>query len=310
MTIVKIVRLCLARKKRKQDEKDRLRRRDRKAAKSACVPIRHPNYHKPDPMIYSQYYLMGLGLAVTWDNPDIELHKGGVAVSSGSIEADTDYEVVARLWNISFDAPVVGMPVIFTYLDFGAGTSGNPIGQTTANLSVIGGTQNPSFASVPWHTPKADGHYCIQVKLVWPDDKNPNNNLGQENLQIVKAHSPGNFRFQVRNADPITHRYHVETDTYTIPPLIDCDDDKRKNREKEGDQWLKGRNRRSDHPIPAGWSVACVPEVWSLAPAEEITIEVTITAPADFRGRQPFNLHVFNEHSVMTGGVTIHFDQK
>ena len=47
-----------------------------------CNPVRHPSYRKPDPLIYDQYFLMSLGLAVTWDNPDIELRRGGVTVSS------------------------------------------------------------------------------------------------------------------------------------------------------------------------------------------------------------------------------------
>jgi hypothetical protein len=36
-----------------------------------CVPINDPAFVRPDPMIYDQYYLASLGLAVTWDNPDI-----------------------------------------------------------------------------------------------------------------------------------------------------------------------------------------------------------------------------------------------
>src|SRR4051794_36811621 len=68
-------------------------------ADSNCIPIRHPAFHRPDPLIYAQYYLMSLGLAVTWDNPDIELRRNGVAVSSSLVQPDTDYEIVARVWN-------------------------------------------------------------------------------------------------------------------------------------------------------------------------------------------------------------------
>ena len=32
--------------------------------------IRPDVYRRADPMIYSQFYLMEQGLAVTWDNPD------------------------------------------------------------------------------------------------------------------------------------------------------------------------------------------------------------------------------------------------
>ena len=45
-----------------------------------CVPINHPAFFRPDPLIYDEYYLTGLGLAVTWDNPDIQLYLNGVPV--------------------------------------------------------------------------------------------------------------------------------------------------------------------------------------------------------------------------------------
>ena len=43
------------------------------------TPIYVPphTYKRPDPMIYSQYYLASKGIAVTWDNPDIQLFDGG-----------------------------------------------------------------------------------------------------------------------------------------------------------------------------------------------------------------------------------------
>src|SRR6266853_337974 len=43
-----------------------------------CGKFTAPAYHRPDPCIYDQYYLMSLGLAVTWDNPDISIWQGGV----------------------------------------------------------------------------------------------------------------------------------------------------------------------------------------------------------------------------------------
>jgi hypothetical protein len=76
---------------------------------------------RPDPLIYSQQYLMGLGLAVTWDNPDIWLERNGSRVSSHAIEPDTEYEIVARIWNGSTDAPVPLLHVRFSYLSFGGG---------------------------------------------------------------------------------------------------------------------------------------------------------------------------------------------
>jgi hypothetical protein len=45
-----------------------------------CQHVPAHIYKRPDPMIYSQQYLMSLGLAVTWQNPDIHLELGGVPV--------------------------------------------------------------------------------------------------------------------------------------------------------------------------------------------------------------------------------------
>ena len=36
------------------------------------IKIPSHTYRRPDPLIYSQTYLMSQGLSVTWDNPDIQ----------------------------------------------------------------------------------------------------------------------------------------------------------------------------------------------------------------------------------------------
>src|SRR5438309_1673546 len=113
--------------------------RDCRAARSPCVLIDDPAFVRPDPLIYAQYYLRSLGLAVTWNNPDIELHLNGVPVSSSLLEPGTKYEIVARIWNGSLNAPLAGLPVHFSYLDFGAGTINVPIDSTKVDLGVKGG---------------------------------------------------------------------------------------------------------------------------------------------------------------------------
>ena len=56
-------------------------------------------------MTYTQRYLREQGLAVTWDNPDIQLYREGVAVSSTLLEAGTEYEIGAQIWNNSTSVP-------------------------------------------------------------------------------------------------------------------------------------------------------------------------------------------------------------
>lgn len=50
------------------------------AARDPCK-VNNPAFHRPDPCIYSQQYLLSLGLPVTWDNPDIVLRRNGVIVA-------------------------------------------------------------------------------------------------------------------------------------------------------------------------------------------------------------------------------------
>jgi hypothetical protein len=246
---------------------------------------------------------MKQGLAVTWDNPDIQLYQNGLPIPSHAVQPDTEYEVVARCWNLSYDAPVVGMPVKFTYLDFGAGTSNNNIGQTAVNLGVIGGSDNPSFAKVKWKTPSIAGHYCIQAKLEWSDDKNPENNLGQENVNIVEAHSPAIFDFKAKNDSKREHRYHVEADTYTIPPLVPCNENREfASRKKE---IIVSRNSRENYPIPDDWNIEYDEESFVLNGGAEKIITVTVTPPDNFIGSKPFNFNVFDEQNVFIGGVTV-----
>jgi hypothetical protein len=297
-----VARRCRACKREKREKRD-LPRRIRKASKYKCVPLRHPNYHRPDPMIYSQGYLMKQGLGVTWDNPDIQLYLGGVAVSSEALQPGTEYEIRARCWNASYDAPVVGMPVRFSYLSFGAGGASNFIGLASVSLGVIGGSDNPNYAGVLWKTPAAAGHYCIQVKLEWKDDKNPENNLGQENTNVVEASSPAVFDFQVRNSEAQAHRYHLEPDAYTIPPMLDCAELRKLGARRA--EVIRARNNRGNHPIPPGWAIQAVPALFGLAPAEEKTVQVTVTPPDSFVGDQPINFNVFDERQVLVGGVTV-----
>jgi hypothetical protein len=224
--------------------------RDRRAARSPCVPIDDPAFVRPDPLIYAQYYLSSLGLAVTWDNPDIELRLNGVPVSSSLLELGTTYEIVARIWNGSTTAPVVAMPVHFSFLEFGVGVVSIPIGSTQVDLGVKGGPKHPAFASIPWTTPTTPGHYCIQVLLDPVDDTNRLNNLGQENTNVGKAHSPAVFTFTLRNDTRRERMYRFEVDSYTPGQPDPCED---RPVDPAALRARLDRHRRGTHPVPSGW---------------------------------------------------------
>jgi hypothetical protein len=277
-----------------------------------CIPIDSSVYKRPDPMIYSQSYLMKLGLAVTWDNPDIQLYKDGVAVSSSQLDPDTVYDIVARIWNNSTEAPVVDLPVHFSYLSFGVGSQSHAIGDTHVTLGVKGGPDHPAFARMSWHTPRAAGHYCIQVLLDWPDDANPLNNLGQENTNVGEAHSSAQFTFVLRNSTHETLGYHFEIDAYRIPKRQPCSEAERKEPRSSlaplGKQVPAAHDRRN-YPLPRGWAVDIEPHEPELFPGEEQQVRVAVMAPDDFTGQQPINIHAFNRYGL-AGGMTFYVERK
>ncbi|HYE15408.1 MAG TPA: hypothetical protein VD968_13275 [Pyrinomonadaceae bacterium] len=293
--IKKILRRCRAGKRRGGESE-----RDRRSSRVPCVPIDEPAFVRPDPLIYAQFYLMKLGLAVTWDNPDIQLRLNGAPVSSSLLKPATTYEIVARVWNNSFTAPVAAMPVHFSYLDFGAGTVSVPIGSTKIDLGVKGGPDHPAFAAVPWTTPAEPGHYCIQVLLDPPDDINSFNNLGQENTNVGEAHSPAVFTFKLRNDTARERRYRFEVDSYHLVPSGPC-------RERWGEEERRARlqlHARGKHPVPAGWGVSITPDAPVLAPGDEITVTASFEPPNGFAGAQDFNVNALHDDGL-AGGVTL-----
>jgi hypothetical protein len=266
-------------------------------------------YKRPDPMIYSQYYLMSKGIAITWDNPDIKLFDGGgAAVPSHSLTPGTTYEIRARILNGSTDAPAINVLVRFFYLSFGAGTIRNYIGETYVDVPVKGSPLGPAEARMAWTTPPA-GHYCIQVELNWIDDANPFNNLGQENVDVKKLNSPNaTFTFPVRNTSARTRTLALRADSYAIPPKIRCPEKRPVGRRDPANEPRDPyeRHRPALYPVPPGWTVD-VPggRELTLAPGEQRDVSVKITAIDGFVGTQPININAL-DGTDLVGGVTLY----
>jgi hypothetical protein len=273
-----------------------------------------PHLHaQPDPMIYSQRYLQSQGLAVTWINPDITIEEGGVPVDPSSLTPGTTYDVVARIWNVSTNAPAIELPVRFSYLSFGIGTQEHPIGTTTVNLGARGAPNCPTFATQSWTTPSTPGHYCLLIELIWSDDANPRNNVGQSNTQVKKLKSPqAAFDFETANLDQTGHVYRFALDAYAIPQRPSCEGQpKAKLSPPTGDE-IKARAdaARVEHdparyPIPSEWTVLVHPREAELGPGESRSVNVDITAPDGFAGSQSFNVNAFDEDDRLAGGVTL-----
>jgi hypothetical protein len=277
-----------------------------------CQHVPPHIYKRPDPMIYCQQYLMSKGLAVTWQNPDIHLELGGVPVDSHDLKPSTTYDVIARIWNNSLDAVVVNMPVDFSYLSFGIGTTKTFIAATAVDVAAKGMPGCPAFARVQWTTPATPGHYCILVEFTWADDANPFNNVGQHNTNVKPLNSPkANFTVPVSNASRERREIALVVDAYTLPTLPDCGrlpavDNPRPSREtvlRRLREIAAAANPES-FPVPAGWTVTVEPANMVLAAGEQRDVVVDITAPDGFAGAQTFNVNGLAGRTLL-GGVTL-----
>jgi hypothetical protein len=266
-------------------------------------------YRQPDPLIYSQQYLQSLGLAVTWNNPDIHLElpsAPGVPVDSHLLQPDTTYNVIARAWNGSTTAPAVGLPVHVSFLEFGIHTIRHDVGSTNVDLGVKGSVDCPAFATVQWHTPAIPGHYCLQVELFWADDENPANNMGQHNTDVKPLNSPhATFSFPLRNDVGRTRLLRLEADSYEIPALDPCSNDE--GNAKDRSEVRLRRHNRAAWPIPVGWQVLIQPREAHLAPNETVSITVDVTSPDGYSGRQAVNIGAFDGSDIV-GGVTLYVE--
>jgi hypothetical protein len=268
-------------------------------------------YKKPDPLIYSQYYLMAQGLAFSWDNPDIRLTElpapdGSMApVESNNLAPNHTYRIHAKVHNGSTDSPCVGMPVTFSYLTFGIGTVSTPIGATLINLAVKGGVGEPSDAFLDWTTPATPGHYCVQVLLIWPDDSQPLNNLGQENVDVKKLNSPkATFQFPLRNDAPVARRFRLETDVYPKPSPPACSEVPVHVSIRPRDPLAA--HRRAAYPLPPSWSVDLSPAgEQTLGAGEEVQITAVVTVPDLLTVPRAINIHAFAD-DILAGGVTLY----
>jgi hypothetical protein len=257
-----------------------------------------PALKQPDPFLYSQQYLISLGLPVTWDNPDVFIYDGNNLVDPHDLHAGTTYTVVARIWNNSPDVPVINLQVKFSYLSFGMGTQSNPIGTTATDLAAKGLPGCPSFAYMPWTTPAALGHYCLQVLLEPPDDSNWANNLGQRNTDVAQPQSPAVFNFAVGNhVTPRPRKVRFKVDCYAIPPLPSCGEILAA---EKGSRVIS----KNAPPIPAGWNVVVTPNTLQLLAGEEKPAQAQITPPPGFHGILPFNVTGLDDYGPV-GGVTL-----
>jgi hypothetical protein len=257
---------------------------------------------------------MSQGFAVSWNNPDIWLQRNQVTVPSTSLEPDTLYELVARVWNNSIEAPAVGLPVRFSYIDFGIGGAPNLIGVNSVDLPVKGANGHPAYIKIPWKTPSTPGHYCILVQLIWSDDANPLNNLGQENTDVKPLNSPhALFTVPVRNDGRVARTLTLEADFYERPAALPCPERPARQPALSDEEisdhrrTALARHGRERFGVPADWRVDVQPGQLRLDPGEQGSVAVDVMAPDGFSGRQAININGF-DGTRLAGGVTVYVE--
>jgi hypothetical protein len=93
-----------------------------------------------------------------------------------------------------------------------------PIDFTTVDVPVKGASGSPAVAQIDWRTPPLAGHYCLQARIVWPFDANPDNNLGQHNVDVKALNSPtAQFTVPVRNTLQRAATIRLVVDGYELP---------------------------------------------------------------------------------------------
>lgn len=178
---------------------------------------------RPDPFIYSQFWLEQRGIAYTWDNPDFALvdPDSGLAVDSHRLQPSKRYRVEMTIHNGSLMA-AIGTTVTLDVLTFGAGTP--PVAAPgTVGLDVP--AAGSAVAAVDWTTPPTPGHYCLRATVAHHDDANPQNNIGQHNTDVAVPASPERrveFMIAARRDDEREDEVEVTVDGYELPAEPTC----------------------------------------------------------------------------------------
>jgi hypothetical protein len=267
-------------------------------------------FREADPLIYSQVWLQKQGLAVTWQNPDIHLELDsapGLAVDTSALSPDTVYRVFARIWNGSTDGAAADVEVRLSYLDFGIGGVSVPIDFDKVDVPVKGAAGSPAVARVDWRTPPLPGHYCLQALIVWPYDSNPDNNLGQHNVDVKALNSPtARFTVPVRNTVRRAATIALTVDGYELPARAVCPPETPDAQERA--RRARAEHDPQAHPVPGGWQVsfegADDGRQVRLRAGETRDVHITVTAPDGFVGRQAINVNGF-DGAHLIGGVTL-----
>lgn len=186
---------------------------------------------RPDPCIYSQTFLQGQGLPVTWNNPDIRVAKAAtpniIEPDSYNLLENTHYIVSVQVHNASTDV-ALGVKVRLVYRPWSFNSPDlipvefDSNGNEVFKIVNIAGMSS-SVVTFNWITPdvalgEEKKHFCLQAILYHPLDTNPSNNLGQENTNVVNLMHGQYFSISIPLFNPLREeqKFRLVTTQYQI----------------------------------------------------------------------------------------------
>jgi hypothetical protein len=176
-------------------------------------PVSDGVWLRPDPWLYSQKWARSVGAGVTWDNPSIaifdvdmlvevcayhltpnSLYRLLIEVQNGTEETPAPVSACGTKMTIQLRAWGIGGPVLHWIIPTSAPLVVDDIPRTPINPG-----DPPSMVVIQhdWTSPPEARHYCMVVLLEHPDDANPFNNEGQQNMQVIEATAGETAQFTI-----------------------------------------------------------------------------------------------------------------
>jgi len=142
-----------------------------------------------DVYIYSQFDSSTWHLSGgyrTWDNPCFTIYnENGDIIQPNELQQLGSYNVCVTVYNQG-DGDATYTEVSLSYSRFGGGLSWKESGVDYIAIPSGESRQvNISFS------PVLEGPYCLKVKIYDAGDENERNNVGQENINVLRLASPG-----------------------------------------------------------------------------------------------------------------------
>jgi hypothetical protein len=274
---------------------------------------------RPDPYIYSQFWLFIRGIGFTWDNPDFAIidPDTNASVDNHHLAPHKKYFVRVTIHNSSIMA-AVNTAVTMEVLRFGAGTIAiDTLPAATVDVPALGS----KVAEFEWTTPETAGHNCLRATILHPDDANPLNNIGQHNTDVASPASPTRkLKFHVGNHSQHARRFTLSMNSYRLPAQPLRPDPPRGASAKQlrvvetsrmSPAYLRRLREVNDFakfPVPPSLQAKLERPELQLDPGQDVETFVEMRPAAAGQGRQIVNVNVMLD-GILIGGVTAYVEE-